>query len=1085
MSATSGKGRLSGIPTPGKAQSSIPTPGRLRSISNATHAPSPHTDDEYIAKAFADAIKANDPGQHRSSDLFTASLSPSYSTHSQSGRHSVTGRPSSSASTSSAFATTSSSASLASSTYARPPSRVSDVPRSASRAGGRFEVGDNVRIESLGFEGTLRYIGEIDGKSGLWAGVQLSGGFAGKGKNNGSVAGKQYFACPPLCGVFVATSKLSAPTVGYGSISRPSSVASTRSGRVTPAPSGRVTPSNLNNGRKTPSYSFSNGRVTPSLTNGRVTPSASTGRKTPATSSRSYTGVSYKPPAITPSRPSNSKDTNITPGSRASKYIGMTAKQLTNRTSGTASPTRSSLSSQSSHLPSPTRSTASPFNTPKAGRTSNIGMGIPSGTPTKSRTSTSTPRHRVPSAIAMPPPASPSSHRTTSHNEQGQRASSSLSLGKDSATSELESNARALNDRIAGLLSGRTSASLVDDHSRPPSATSLTSFSQSMELQSQIDKLQAKVDGLEQENTRLRSSAENTEKTASSRLDNLVEERDKATSRITELEASLRAAERSLNDRDNTIEGLERAVQEASKDIEKTKSDGEARVRDTQSKLDDKEALVNQLKALVEAKEGEQSQNDAAIAAKNAEIEVLGARVQKAYTELEEERRELGGHVDELRKAGQETIALYEERLSAADTRRYEMEDMIASLEEQLRTQARPESPSGVPRFASSAAEIDNESLREQVQHLQRKISSLEDMLEDSRLAAEREESSIRDRIKRSKDREDAMRKEVADVRHELERSIKAEERARERVEEIEEALRENTVALENARADIEGLRMEIAQLEGLTASQSVPRNVDDRSQLQEEIAALKQQLNERSQLTSNDDVQAIMQQLEAERSDKIALAGAHRDTQSALAEMQALNEKLRVQVDERSTELDSMRKKMNRDIPISGLQNSAKTGDGQLPSRNELTALKEEIKGLKHIIQDLQKENAMFAQDKKVLEAENKLLVTETEQLREDITTLEDNVEQKLLSEEQALAAEESTGDMPDNVAILQQTLRDLKANYESEIEQLKKRFTDAEMKNARNVHQLNKEIGELESLIESKIYREVRVGKLWVSIC
>lgn len=46
-----------------------------------------------------------------------------------------------------------------------------------------------MRIESLGFEGTLRFIGEIEGKGGLWAGVELSGGFAGKGKNDGSVGG--------------------------------------------------------------------------------------------------------------------------------------------------------------------------------------------------------------------------------------------------------------------------------------------------------------------------------------------------------------------------------------------------------------------------------------------------------------------------------------------------------------------------------------------------------------------------------------------------------------------------------------------------------------------------------------------------------------------------------------------------------------------------------------------------------------------------------------------------------------------------------------------------------------------------------
>lgn len=43
-----------------------------------------------------------------------------------------------------------------------------------------------------------------------------------------------------------------------------------------------------------------------------------------------------------------------------------------------------------------------------------------------------------------------------------------------------------------------------------------------------------------------------------------------------------------------------------------------------------------------------------------------------------------------------------------------------------------------------------------------------------------------------------------------------------------------------------------------------------------------------------------------------------------------------------------------------------------------------------------------------------------------------------------------------------------------QGELEQLRKRQNDSEMKTARNIHQLNKEIGELETLIESKIYRE-----------
>ena len=179
----SGRPRLSGIPTPGKG-SAIPTPGRSRASSRAASnvIPAITPDADYAYHALADAIKANDPNRHRLSganDLATASLSPRSSSFTLPSR-SVTGRPSS--------ATSSTSTDPTQATRSPVLTRQPDVSRrSASRNGRVFEVGDNVRIESLGYEGTLRYVGEIEGKAGLWAGVELSGGFAGKGKNNGTV----------------------------------------------------------------------------------------------------------------------------------------------------------------------------------------------------------------------------------------------------------------------------------------------------------------------------------------------------------------------------------------------------------------------------------------------------------------------------------------------------------------------------------------------------------------------------------------------------------------------------------------------------------------------------------------------------------------------------------------------------------------------------------------------------------------------------------------------------------------------------------------------------------------------------------
>lgn len=188
--STPGKPRQSGIPGPGRI-SGIPTPGRSRSSSSAgQNAPIP-PDVEYMSRAFADAIKANDPAMHRSTP---ASASPHSTTFaSQLAPHPTTAPRPSSVASSSAANTTQPKPTFERAktpTTTRPPSRHSDVfGRSASRAGRAFDIGDNVRIESLGYEGTLRYVGAIEGKLGLWAGVELSGVFAGKGKNNGAVNG--------------------------------------------------------------------------------------------------------------------------------------------------------------------------------------------------------------------------------------------------------------------------------------------------------------------------------------------------------------------------------------------------------------------------------------------------------------------------------------------------------------------------------------------------------------------------------------------------------------------------------------------------------------------------------------------------------------------------------------------------------------------------------------------------------------------------------------------------------------------------------------------------------------------------------
>lgn len=343
---------------------------------------------------------------------------------------------------------------------------------------------------------------------------------------------------------------------------------------------------------------------------------------------------------------------------------------------------------------------------------------------------------------------------------------------------------------------------------------------------------------------------------------------------------------------------------------------------------------------------------------------------------------------------------MYEERLGNSETKRYELEDQVTSLEEQLRAAVRPSSPTSLAKYASSATQIENETLQDQVTHLQNKIRTLEDMLEEARAAAEKDEVVVRERIKRYKDKEESMKKEATETKKEMERLIRAEEQTRQRLGEIEEAFRENQLTLENARAEIETLRGELAvsrptlfipfvvilgiQIQdtedirvgsvGQTASREVTAS-NEKRKLEEVIAELKENLA----VSSNRQVE-LEQQLEGKDKDTIAA--------------------LRRELEERSAEVDTLRKKNNRETTVT-VEPSRSTPLSP-SSKHDLSTARDEIKGLKsvantlsvsfslivaafrHIIQELQKENQTVKQQAKLMESENQLLMHETEQLRQ-----------------------------------------------------------------------------------------------------
>ena len=104
-------------------------------------------------------------------------------------------------------------------------------------AGGKpIIVGGRVFVKDKNLEGIVKFVGTTDFAPGKWIGIQLG---EPKGKNNGSIQGKQYFTCPDSCGLFVRQNQIMMldsvqPTKSDSRIPMPSSL-SKRSPRGSPA----------------------------------------------------------------------------------------------------------------------------------------------------------------------------------------------------------------------------------------------------------------------------------------------------------------------------------------------------------------------------------------------------------------------------------------------------------------------------------------------------------------------------------------------------------------------------------------------------------------------------------------------------------------------------------------------------------------------------------------------------------------------------------------------------------------------------------------------------------------------------------
>ncbi|GAA5981430.1 hypothetical protein JCM11641_004760 [Rhodosporidiobolus odoratus] len=809
-------------------------------------------------------------------------------------------------------------------------------------------VGADVDFEVAGekMEGVLRFLGEIEGKAGSWAGVELNNEWAGRGKNDGSVAGVQYFACPPACGLFLAV------------------------GKVTAKP--------------------------------RPKPQSN-------------------PPLA---------------GSRAAKYAGMSAKDLASRrlsaaTSATpvrATPRRSlspvKPSSASSTKPrtslSPTKrlsasttSMATPKPTTRLGRPS---LGGAMSTPTTARKSiggpSGTPRAAMgPSSIKRPPsslrqnsvpdvPAIPSAYglaRSVTPSSMSGRITPSTPGGmprRRTSLAQSESSARPTTPSVRSY-SRQSFASSVSRQSHRSTAS--TSHAADAE---ELAELKADLEDARQRESETRQLLEGSEKLGremEDRLGDKAAKLEEAEERIALLE---KERERAKQDEEARLAGVEGSEG----DLEREK----LRARELETRLAELEKSLEVRDAAVEKLRREEKHKSAA---KEAEAESLRERLDRAGKAHDEERERLESNVAQLRTAGQALCETYEERIAEIELAKLEAVEELEVLRTKLdgtsavpsatQTESSPLSRSLGHSHTSSAADIDAENAQAEVEHLRGRIAHLEEQLEDARMQVEAEIAEAAKRRERTKETESVYKGEIKALKEAIERSAKAESRSAARVQELQEALLESQSTLEAERSELEGLRHE-------TNGDATASLADDLKRVHKDLATTRLEL-------------------EKAQRDATLVAELREDLRNAEKEI----ERLAVSV-------------------VDGQKRSSIGG------KDEATASREQIVGLKSIVATLTEENQTLLE-------KNQSTEQRADELSDSQKALEATIENLMTQ----LSSDPSAPPTTATTVAESSTLR-------RELEQLRTELKEVQRKSEREIKALNQEVTELESLVESKIYRE-----------
>lgn len=991
----------------------------------------------------------------------------------------------------------------------RTPSHSSSTAASRAREhirrGRELEIGDLVYMEGSELVGVLRHLGTVDFKPGFYAGLELTGDSVGKGKNDGSVQGTQYFACAPGNGVFCPASKViaindSPPT---DAVARPASSMSNRpSSRASDLPdrSGAVTPSRR-----------------------RVSAIA---RPPSATPSRASSRLGVRPPSATPgSRPASSLSTSR-PASRltARKSLAPTpsARDDPEKTAQTspirsaAPPTTPSLAARtprSSLAGVRAASSVLPSTPGLAKKRQSLG-GIPTPRATKGRTSMFARPGGLPatSDASMPPPPSPSkeprperassvlSFRSNSRLGRDPSDVESSPVAKQDAASTTDSNLEKnrmlfdlmdLTPRKSAQLASRSQsraesragtydgAAGLGDLTQDSVAEAVVPLSLYEEQVAEFEQLRVQVQELEKQNAELRRAQEARKaRMSEARSNEAVLEAERAKMRAEARDRQAEMEEERRIERDDEVrrrkeieereKELKLQLSKSADDHERQQKEAESRQKGLQLKLEASEQLVAEMKSRIEQQSALEQQGETKEALetqlklKDAEIDSLKASVKRIEDEAQKARDGLVHQIDELKDAGRETISLYEQRIEEIDGERIQVLDNMQLLQDKAQEAiraaearveelqaARASSQNGSVHEAGSAAAIDNEALREQVAHLQDKLGKYEDQIAEGVLALEKEKEYAQKRRDKSHEVETSLKNELKRMKTELDRVQKASKEQHVLLQETRHALQESQHALERERAELEGLRADAENFNALKSGH-------------EGSSATASQAQWRSE----------KQELEAKLEAKDVELRSLRLRVDSSKELSALEASLRSPVDTSPGQTDGHRLSIASNASTgSNLKSSHRVSSNGAYAASDVSNVSSanQMSGLSYLVRQLGEENNEMKTKHKLLESQLKARAQEAETKCRALELTVESLRSRLEAHEGVEGAAD-TSDLAERLADSEARLQ----SSESTLAHLKSTLEATKMERRDTADSLQKEVSQLEALVEARVFRE-----------